>query len=171
MPPFLPRSNTMNNFTEDLTGLSRADLVYKAKLAEQAERCGAVHPPARTIFGKSYKKHLPLAANSLRDWRGRVGAPRRRSPIPDPTRRSNARNTPRMLQMTRFFGHHPVATWATPRDPGPDLAPLTYIRPLFREAEACLGGPHREVRWGAAPVLTSWMPRGGRDPAWIRPPG
>jgi len=28
----------MNNFTEDLTGLSRADLVYKAKLAEQAER-------------------------------------------------------------------------------------------------------------------------------------
>merc|ERR1712216_1048950 len=38
VPPFLPRSNTMNNFTEDLTGLSRADLVYKAKLAEQAER-------------------------------------------------------------------------------------------------------------------------------------
>ena len=35
----------MNNFTEDLTGLSRADLVYKAKLAEQAERC-VRGPPA-----------------------------------------------------------------------------------------------------------------------------
>ena len=28
----------MNNFTEDLTGLSRADLVYKAKLADMEEQ-------------------------------------------------------------------------------------------------------------------------------------
>ena len=171
MPPFLPRSNTMNNFTEDLTGLSRADLVYKAKLAEQAERCVRGPPACPYHFRQKLQKASPSRRTLCAIGAEGFGAPRRRSPIPDPTRRSNARNTPRMLQMTRFFGHHPVATWATPRDPGPDLAPLTYIRPLFREAEACLGGPHREVRWGAAPVLTSWMPRGGRDPAWIRPPG
>jgi len=44
----------------------------------------AVHPPARTIFGKSYKKHLLLAANSLRvgaEGSGLHGVVRR-SPTP-----------------------------------------------------------------------------------------
>ena len=40
----------MNNFTEDLTGLSRADLVYKAKLAEQAERCAFRSPACSYHF-------------------------------------------------------------------------------------------------------------------------
>lgn len=30
---------SLMNVAEDLSGLSRAELVYKAKLAEQAERC------------------------------------------------------------------------------------------------------------------------------------
>lgn len=40
-PPSLPAPNaqmSLMNVAEDLSGLSRADLVYKAKLAEQAER-------------------------------------------------------------------------------------------------------------------------------------
>jgi hypothetical protein len=32
---------SLMNVAEDLAGLSRPDLVYKAKLAEQAERCDA----------------------------------------------------------------------------------------------------------------------------------
>ena len=37
---------------EDLAGLSRADLVYKAKLAEQAERCvPRSNPPRRPATG------------------------------------------------------------------------------------------------------------------------
>lgn len=30
---------SLMNVPEDLSGMSRTDLVYKAKLAEQAERC------------------------------------------------------------------------------------------------------------------------------------
>ena len=46
----------MNNFTEDLTGLSRADLVYKAKLAEQAERCAFRSPACSYHFRQKLQK-------------------------------------------------------------------------------------------------------------------
>ena len=74
MPPFLPRSNTMNNFTEDLTGLSRADLVYKAKLAEQAERCVRGPPACPYHFRQKLQKASPscgeLSARLARKGRG-----------------------------------------------------------------------------------------------------
>jgi hypothetical protein len=42
---------SLMNVAEDLSGLSRAELVYKAKLAEQAERC--VRAASRFHFGFS----------------------------------------------------------------------------------------------------------------------
>ena len=48
----------MNNFTEDLTGLSRADLVYKAKLAEQAERCAFRSPACPYHFRQKFTKSI-----------------------------------------------------------------------------------------------------------------
>lgn len=63
------RSRTMSltNVTEDLSGLSRAELVYKAKLAEQAERCvrpllvsiSAFPQSARPVAGGEQQRTSP----------------------------------------------------------------------------------------------------------------
>ena len=63
------RSRTMSltNVTEDLSGLSRAELVYKAKLAEQAERCVrpllvsiSAFPPSRVACGRRTEENLSV---------------------------------------------------------------------------------------------------------------
>ena len=65
------RSRTMSltNVTEDLSGLSRAELVYKAKLAEQAERCVrpllvsiSAFPPSRVARGRRTEENLSSGA-------------------------------------------------------------------------------------------------------------
>lgn len=75
----------MNNFTEDLTGLSRADLVYKAKLAEQAERCAFRSPACPYHFRQKLQKASSRSPLLGRDWRARVGVPGRAVPIPRPS--------------------------------------------------------------------------------------
>lgn len=75
----------MNNFTEDLTGLSRADLVYKAKLAEQAERCAFRSPACPYHFRQKLQKASSRWPLLGRDWRARVGVPGRAGPVPRPS--------------------------------------------------------------------------------------
>lgn len=75
----------MNNFTEDLTGLSRADLVYKAKLAEQAERCAFRSPACPYHFRQKLQKASSRSPLLGRDWRARVGVPGRAVPVPRPS--------------------------------------------------------------------------------------
>ena len=42
-PPAESDTMSLMNVPEDLSGMSRTDLVYKAKLAEQAERLSLIH--------------------------------------------------------------------------------------------------------------------------------
>jgi hypothetical protein len=58
---------SLTNVTEDLSGLSRAELVYKAKLAEQAERCVrpllvsiSAFPPSRVACGRRTEENLSV---------------------------------------------------------------------------------------------------------------
>ena len=143
----------MNNFTEDLTGLSRADLVYKAKLAEQAERCAFRSPACPYHFRQKLQK-----ASSRRLCWGAIGARgsgSRGAPDPSPGRptRSYAMMTPRMTRTRRFWGISPIASRTAGRDPGPDLARGIVFRPL----SGSLGVP----RWSSG---RPWRAHAGATP-------
>ena len=114
----------MNNFTEDLTGLSRADLVYKAKLAEQAERCAFRSPACPYHFRQKLQKASSRRGDLCWGAIGARGSGSRGAPDPSPGRptRSYAKKTPRMTRTRRFWGISPIASRTAGRDPGPDLA-------------------------------------------------
>ena len=160
----------MNNFTEDLTGLSRADLVYKAKLAEQAERCAFRSPACSYHFRQKLQKASSRRGDLCWGAIGARGSGSRGAPDPSPGRptRSYAMMTPRMTRTRRFWGISPIASRTAGRDPGPDLARGIVFRPL----SGSLGVP----RWSSgrpwrARRHATRRRRGGRDPPRIRSPG
>ena len=145
----------MNNFTEDLTGLSRADLVYKAKLAEQAERCAFRSPACSYHFRQKLQKASSRRGDLCWGAIGARGSGSRGAPDPSPGRptRSYARKTPRMTRTRRFWGISPIASRTAGRDPGPDLARGIVFRPL----SGSLGVP----RWSSG---RPWRAHAGATP-------
>ena len=116
------RSRTMSltNVTEDLSGLSRAELVYKAKLAEQAERCVrpllvsiSAFPPSRVACGRRTEENLSVR---------RAGADIRGSDLGsgEPSAPPRSHGTTRVS----FASPSPAAPRIEPRArlAGPDLA-------------------------------------------------
>jgi len=114
------RSRTMSltNVTEDLSGLSRAELVYKAKLAEQAERCVrpllvsiSAFPPSRVACGRRTEENLSV-------WRAGAVHPRIGSGFGGTERATAvARNDPRVVREPVSGGASDRAARA-PRRPG-----------------------------------------------------
>jgi hypothetical protein len=114
------RSRTMSltNVTEDLSGLSRAELVYKAKLAEQAERCVrpllvsiSAFPPSRVACGRRTEENLSV-------WRAGAVLPPIGSGFGGTERATAvARNDPRAVREPVSGGASDRAARA-PRRPG-----------------------------------------------------
>ena len=109
---------SLTNVTEDLSGLSRAELVYKAKLAEQAERCVrpllvsiSAFPPSRVACGRRTEENLSV-------WRAGAGHARIGSGFGGTERATAvARNDPRAVREPVSGGASDRAARA-PRRPG-----------------------------------------------------
>ena len=190
------RSRTMSlmNVAEDLSGLSRAELVYKAKLAEQAERC--VRAASRFHFGFSTvarrvreanrREPLRLArrgrTSSDRIWvrgnrarhRGRTERPacRSRARLRRRLGSSRARASPARISraITRFLrasraSSTRTATPARARRPGTNSG--GYRVAGARGHLAAAASSHVPLRPAAARLR---LPRGAFDPARRSPP-
>jgi hypothetical protein len=109
---------SLTNVTEDLSGLSRAELVYKAKLAEQAERCVrpllvsiSAFPPSRVACGRRTEENLSV-------WRAGAVHPPIGSGFGGTERATAvARNDPRVVREPVSGGASDRAARA-PRRPG-----------------------------------------------------
>ena len=108
------------NVAEDLSGLSRAELVYKAKLAEQAERC--VRAASRFHFGFSTVARPVAGGEQKRPSPARRGPDVRGSDrgSGEPSARPRSHGT----TLVAFASPSPAAPRIEPRArlAGPDLA-------------------------------------------------
>jgi hypothetical protein len=111
---------SLTNVTEDLSGLSRAELVYKAKLAEQAERCVrpllvsiSAFPPSRVACGRRTEENLSV-------WRAGPYILRSDRGSGEPSARPRSHGT----TLVAFASPSPAAPRIEPRArlAGPDLA-------------------------------------------------
>ena len=135
---------SLMNVPEDLSGMSRTDLVYKAKLAEQAERCVPRSPPRVCSLNKAapaspaFRVGIPAPRAGSRSQRAswivgaRSATPRRGSrpgaadPAPATTpgrlraRRALAPVAPSARRLRVFFGSllHGRATRTPEEDEG-----------------------------------------------------
>ena len=113
---------SLMNVPEDLSGMSRTDLVYKAKLAEQAERCAFRSPACPYHFRQKLQKASSRWPLLGRDWRARVGVPGRAVPVPRPSDALLRGKDTADDSHPSFLGISPIASRTAGRDPGPDLA-------------------------------------------------
>ena len=181
------------NVAEDLSGLSRAELVYKAKLAEQAERC--VRAASRFHFGfstvarpvaggeqkrpspapgvRTFADRIGVRGNRARD-RGRTGRPswRSRARLRRRLGSSRARASPARISraITRFLrasraSSTRTATPARARRPGTNSG--GYRVAGARGHLAAAASSHVPLRPAAARLR---LPRGAFDPARRSPP-
>ena len=160
----------MNNFTEDLTGLSRADLVYKAKLAEQAERCAFRSPACPYHFRQKLQKASSRWPLLGRDWRARVGVPGRAVPVPRPSdallrgKDTADDSHPSFLGDLANRAAHRGARSGTRSRARDSFSPVVWVP---RRAQVVIGTPVARPRRRYA----TRRRRGGRDPPRIRSSG
>ena len=155
----------MNNFTEDLTGLSRADLVYKAKLAEQAERCAFRSPACSYHFRQKLQKSIPRRGDLCWGAIGaRVGVPGAAGPVPRPSDALLREEDTADDSHPSFLGDLANRVAHRGARSGPDLARGIVFRPL----SGSLGVP----RWSSGRPWRAHAgatPRAGGAEAVIRP--